>query len=998
MIVFLFTAAACSKKGSEPQVLTPQQALKSFQLNNDFRIEIFATEPEVMDPVEMVFDENGKVYVAEMRDYPEDPPPGKPARSRIRVLEDTDGDGKIDRSTIFAEEVLEVSGILPWKGGLIVTSAPDILFLKDTNGDGRADVREVLYTGFPKVNPEARVTNPRLSIDNWIYVANDGQEGPITSPAHPERPPIAVGGTDFRFRPDRGLAEAASGPTQFGATFDNFGNRFITQNTVHTRHVVVPMQYLARAPLLEVPAVSQDISDHGRPSARIFALTQPQEWKVQRTQLRQQRYHENHLESVRDLDPSTEMAGGYFTAAAGGTIYTGDTFPEKYQGNLFTGDVSANLVHRDLLHPDGVTFVASRAKDEQDGEFLASTDIWFRPCNFANAPDGNLYVMDMHRLFIETPESIPDSIKKNMNFWEGETLGRIYRIVPNSPLRKHSLQPKLGSATTTQLVKELENTNGWHRQTAQRLLVERQDSGAVPLLKKLAETSQSPLTRIHALWTMEGLSGLEPAIVMRALKDSDARVREHALRLSEVFLPHSKPVSEAVLGVASDPEPRVQFQLAFTLGKLSGDRQMNALSKIAAQHGSDPWFRIAILSSVHDSPAQFFQLLLAKKGSLDNVDFFSQLASLIGGKHDPDEISRFLNSLLNVKRPEAGLFGLAKGMKLAGVKNLRVPGAEAILQRFLNSASEEMQKAAWETARYLELPGMVQRAAVDALASNLGVNQRVKAVGLLRSGTYSSVGPVLRKIIEANPPTELQIAAIDSLAAFDDPGIAPLLVNTFRSLSPEARKKAVEALVKRHERVPALIRALEEQTVELSAIDTTVRARLLEDSEPGIAQRASRLFQGPAGDRVRLIESYRDVLTMAGNRERGKKIFEDKCAKCHMQRRQGGRVGPDLSGVSNKTKEELLTSILNPSYAIEPRFVNYLVRTKDGSLHDGIIANETPGTITLRTGSEEGDETLLRENITQIRASSISLMPDDLEKSMTHQGLADVISYLRGGL
>src|SRR5215831_15979281 len=213
------------------------------------------------------------VYVAEMRDYPEDPPPGKPARSRIRLLEDTNGDGKIDRTTVFADEVLEVSGILPWKDGLIVTSAPDILFLKDTNGDGKADLREVLYTGFPKVNPEARVTNPRLGIDNWIYVANDGQEGQITSPAHPEQAPIRVGGADFRFRPDRGLAEPASGPTQFGMTFDEWGNRFITQNTMHVRQVVTPAQYLLKTPLLEVGAVAQDISDHGRPSAKMFPLT-----------------------------------------------------------------------------------------------------------------------------------------------------------------------------------------------------------------------------------------------------------------------------------------------------------------------------------------------------------------------------------------------------------------------------------------------------------------------------------------------------------------------------------------------------------------------------------------------------------------------------------------------------------------------------------------------------------------------------------------------------
>src|SRR6185436_10053415 len=341
---------------------------------------------------EMAFDENGRIYVAEMVDYPDDPPAGKPARSRIKLLEDTDGDGKIDRSVIFADHVLEVSGLMPWKGGLIVTSAPDILFMKDTDGDGKADVKEVLYTGFPKVDPEARITNPRLGIENWIYCSNDGQEASITSPKHPERPPISVGGGDFRFNPDRDLAEPASGPTQFGSTFDEWGTRFITQNTMHVRQVVVPMNYLNRAPLLDAGEPAEDISNHGRPSGRMYPLTQPQAWRVERTQLRQHRYHENHLENIRPLNAASEIVSGWFTAASGGTIYTGDQFPEKYRGNLFTGDVSGNLVHRDILTPQGVTYAADRAREEQQSEFLASTDPWFRPCNFANAPDGNLYI------------------------------------------------------------------------------------------------------------------------------------------------------------------------------------------------------------------------------------------------------------------------------------------------------------------------------------------------------------------------------------------------------------------------------------------------------------------------------------------------------------------------------------------------------------------------------------------------------------------------------
>src|SRR2546428_7204519 len=295
LLVTLLTLLACQTKHSGAPALSPQESLKSFHLSEDFHVELLAAEPQVVDPVEMAFDENGRIYVAEMRDYPDDPPPGKPARSRIRLLEDTDGDGKIDRSVIFADQVLEVSGLMPWKGGLIVTSAPDILYMKDTDGDGKADVRQVLYTGFPKVNPEGRITNLRLGIDNWIYAANNGADGRITSPGHPERPPILVRGADFRFHPIKGIAGPASGPTQFGMTFDASGNRFLTQNTIHVRHAIIPMHYLLRAPLLEAGAVSQDISDHGQPAAPVYPLTRPQAWREQRTRLRQQRYDENQL-------------------------------------------------------------------------------------------------------------------------------------------------------------------------------------------------------------------------------------------------------------------------------------------------------------------------------------------------------------------------------------------------------------------------------------------------------------------------------------------------------------------------------------------------------------------------------------------------------------------------------------------------------------------------------------------------------------------------------
>jgi putative membrane-bound dehydrogenase-like protein len=838
------------------------------------------------------------------------------------------------------------------------------------------------------VNPEARITNPRLAIDNWIYASNTGSDGRITSPDHPERAPVLVRGTDFRFRPDRGIAEPASGPAQFGSTFDDWGNRFITQNTIHLRHVVLPVQYFAKTPFLDIPAMAQDISDHGRPSSPIFPLTQPQAWRVERTRVRQQRYDENQLNRI-------EQVGGYFSAASGGTIYNGDVFPREYWGNVFTGEVNGNLIHRDILKPDGVSFVASRAKDGV--EFLASTDAWFRPCNFANAPDGNLYVTDIYRMFIETPESIPEELKKGMDFWAGDTMGRIYRIVPAHPLRQRDLKPKLGAASTAELVQLLESTNGWHRQTAQRLLLERQDASAVPRLVRLAQESQFPQARLHALWALQGLSALDASQVAKALKDTDFHVREHALRLSEPFLETSEALRNTVLAMSRDVEPRVQFQLALTLGNMKDRRALAALVDLTLQRASDPWFRTAILGAVAESAFEFFDRLRAKQPSLD-PSLLSQLGSLIGGKHNTVEISRFLKALGTQANPDAGLKGLARGMKLAGVKNLDVPDAETSLSKFLKSSAEPVQAAAWEAARYLELRSLVQRALTEAQSEDLPLAQRVFAIRALQGGRFASVGPVLRRVLDSPSTAALKIAAVEALAAFDDPTIPATLLAAWKSYSPEVREKVQSVLLSQREWMSALLKALEEGRVERASTDVTVQARLLDHPDPMVAQRARKYFSSQTDDRSKVVAAHREVLQLPGDVARGKQAFEKTCAKCHMPQRQRARLGPDLSGISSKTKQELLTAILNPSAAIEPRFVNYIVMTKDGRMYDGILANETPGAVTLRGTSDEGEVTLLRRNIAEIRASTISLMPEELEKSLSRQGLADIIAYLQGGL
>ena len=978
--VLLFFNISCnSPKTAAPR--TPAEGVKSLQFSDDFEAVVFAAEPDVMDPVDMVFDEYGRAYVAEMRDLPDDPPPGKPARGRIRLLEDTDGDGRADKATIFAGNTMHASGLFPWNGGLIVPASPDILYFKDTDGDGKADVREVWFTGFFHGNPEAQITNPRLGPDGWLYFSNTGAEGLIKSPKYPKHPAVQLRGFDFRYHPTRGVFEAVSGTAQFGSTIDDWGNRFISQNTTHLRHVVLPRSYLARAPMMESATSMND--PYGEYTRRMYPLTEPQEWRVLRTQMRQQRFDE--LKNGR-----TEILAGFFSGATGSTIYSGDAWPEEYRGSIFTGDVSANLVRRDILTPDGATFIARPAPRTESlkKEFLASTDQWFRPTCFANGPDGNLYVTDMHREFIETPVSIPEEIRKKMNFYSGDTLGRIYRIVSKRSKTKRGVRVELGKATTAELVNTLENPNGWHRDTAHRLLLERMDkAAAVPALKEKALKSTSAPARLRALYLLSDYGALEAATVAAALKDSQREIREHAIRLAEGF----PSLENNILALTADLDPLVQFQLAFTLGNLKSPAAKPALVELAARQQADRWIRPAVLSSVAAYPGEFFDKLQAKGGVAKEMT--GGLGALIGSRKDPREIRNFVSSLARANDPNPGLAGLARGLKLAGARSLQAPGMEGALIGYLDSGNE----AAWDVARHFDMPGLIDRAAKEALSATTPLSKRVLAVGALRGANFAKAMPVVQAVLASNPPPEVQSAAILALSSFEDPGVAPALLGFWKSFSPEGRSKAVGALLAQKDRIPILLDALETNKMEINALETGARNRLLELGDPKLLERARKILQSAGGDRQKVVTAYQDTLALKGNTGHGKQVFEDACSRCHLPRKQGGRIGPDLSGINMKTKDELLTAILNPSAAIEQRFVNYLITATDGRMYDGVLANETPGAVTLRGGAEE-DITILRSQIQEIRASSISLMPEDMEKTLSKQDLADVIAYLRGGL
>ncbi len=1002
-LALLLLLAACGGSGPtkgpyDTDPLTAEQAVEAFQIEPGFRIEVVATEPQVTDPVDIAFDENGDLWVAEMRGYPYDPAEGEKPRSRIRFLQDQDGDGRYETATVFADNLLHVSTVLPWKGGVIAAAAPDVLFLEDTDGDHKADIKEVRFTGFETdVTPEARINSLRYGLDNWIYAANAGRTGTITSPQHPDQPGVVVRGHDFRFHPGTGAWEPAAGSVQYGMSFDEWGNRFGSRNTVFLIHAVLPAKYMLRNRFFSPGSPMQFLVAHDDEENKIYPLTEPQQWRIERTQARQKRYDETNPSRIEHL-------WGRFSAATGATVYVGDSFPKEYVGNVFVGEVNGNLVRRNVLTQDGATFRAHGAL-EGDREFLAVKDSWFSPVNFANAPDGHLYMVDFYREYIEEPLSIPMALqeKLQMDFYRGTDRGRIYRIAPENAQPSRSLKSGLGEASTEELAAALEHANGWHRRTAHRLLVEKQDQAAVPLLKTMAAESESPQGRLHALWVLEGLGALEPALVRRALGDEHPRIRENAIKMAEAFLPE---LANVLMARQNDDDPRVRFQFILTLGLLPSNHR--ALAPLIAEYAEDKWFRKALLSSVGRGGMRVLNRLLTRHAGFFHEptegkrELLTELSAIISAHRNNREISLFLITIDGSRRLEnaawrsAALSGLAKGLAIDGSRGFRIPAAEQVIMKFVRFDDPEVRDAARQAARFLHLPEFVRQSQREVADAKLSIEERVRAAEALRAGRYADVSPVLREMLTTVAPQALQAAAVGTLAEFDEDGVAELLLAGWSGYGPSVRERVAQAMMRQRDRAAAFLDAIEANRVPVETVDAVSRIRLTQYPDDTLRQRAEKLLAAQVSDRADVVAAYADIASLNGDLDHGRDVFEEHCAECHQPQGQRARLGPNLSGVNNKTREQLLESILDPSSDIRPNYANYVVVDKVGRIYDGLLAGETIEAVRLR--GEYEDQTILRKNIAEMRTSTVSLMPDGLEEDLNRQDLADVIEYMRAGL
>jgi putative membrane-bound dehydrogenase-like protein len=986
--VWTFAVSTANSYGAHDalpaEALTPGEQLDTFRFEPGFHIELVAAEPLVESPVAMAFDERGRLFVAENRGYPTGPPEGEPPLGRIALLEDSDGDGRLDHRTTFADKLTFPNGVLPWKDGLIVTCAPEILYLRDRDRDGRSDEREVWFTGFSTSgSTQLRVSHPTLAPDGWIYVTSGLSGGKVTRPAMPDRPPIELQRSDFRFRPDLSAWEAADGGSQFGLTFDDFGRRFICYNRVQVQHVVIPARVLRRNPHLAFSETVQNCPaemlaapsrGHGA-AARLFPISS----------------------NVTTADSHA----GTFTAACAVTVFRGSTLTAPFDGAVLSCDPTGNLIHVDRMQPQGATFAANAMLDGR--EFVASIDNWFRPVFLAQGPDGAIYVCDMYRKTIEHPDYLPVEVRKHTDFTSGRHLGRLWRIVRAdadsaqlAALRRIDLSHK----STAALCAMLGNDNGWTRSTAHRILAQRNDPQAVALLTDIVSNpAASPVSVSLGLQLLDDQGAAADELIVTTLSHESAGVRETALRLLERRVADRPELARCVAALADDADARVRFQAAVALGALPADDRnsdtekivVDALAAIAARDGADRWTRAAVFAALSGRELAFLDALRGRKRSEISWshDLLRDLGRLLGASHAKE---RWPTLVVTALEPWPGDAFEDQAIFAAGVaESLRARGAES--ERVLESLIQaDVHGVAMQRLHCLTADAL----SIARDASRPEISRRA-AIGLLGQTDMATSGDTLLALVDPLQSPVLAAAAVDALVPMRDDNVPAALLNTerFDAYPPALRDRVLTGLLAQSHHVGGVLAELESGRLPPTTIDAFHRRQLTDHPDDHVRNRARKLFEAVVGDRAKVYDRLKDAVDLGADPARGRAVFRRVCANCHRLDREGYAVGPDLFGIRNQPKAVILLHILVPDQEITEGFAAYTVATKDGRILQGLVAGETPTSVTLRM-QQGKEESILRSEIDVLAASKTSLMPQGIENDVNRQELADLLAYLKG--
>ncbi|MCC6288476.1 MAG: c-type cytochrome [Chitinophagaceae bacterium] len=968
---------ACKSGSVSPFSPSAIEDLSTFQVADGFKIELVASEPLIHDPVDMMIDESGRMYVVEMAGMPLN----KSGLGKIMLLSDSNGDGKMDSATVFVDSLVLPSGIMRWKKGVIVTDPPNVYYMEDTDNDGKADLKKIMLTGFDTSNLEANVNNPEYGLDNWVYLADlPVAKSDIYDPSDTGGPHAPE--SSLRFQPESHKIEALSGQTQFGQAFDGWGRHFMVNNSDHIYQNVIPSRYLRRNPGMVVSSAVETLADHND----VFPTTKNPEYQM-----------------LTDV--------GVFTSACGISTYLGGAFPAEYNDSVsFVCEPVSNMVHADRLVSNGITQKAKRIFEKKD--FLTSADPHSRPVNTYVGPDGALYVVDFYRQVIEGPEFMAKEVLDTIDLYNGTNKGRIYRIsVKDAGSPDWTKGLTLGNAGNNQLIEKLADKNVWWRMNAQRLLVDRNDKTIVPALEKLVQGNASPMARLHALWTLEGIGQLNPKIIESALKDEIAGIRENAIQLAELHLNDNPQLLTPLLQLQNDNNIRVRFQLLLTLGYVHTPEADKVRQSLMFKDIDDKWLQVAALSASSAQAMALMDAVLAKFEP-DNASYASlvqRLGTIAGSGYGADTLRQFIQKASDTttkqdKWQSALLEGISQGLRSretipAGMQQSR----GMLLQNCLNNPTAGVRKSSLLLLQTIGLPQgkptaiAMHRAFILAKDTTASYEQRAGAIDLLALYNPLSYLSFFKGLVDPRVAPQVQLAAINAAKQVPGTGIAEFFLSGWDALSPVVRASAISACMMTDERIQLLLNAIESGKINRGDVSWSQSVTLRSLSNMDLRMRARAIFAQGDDKMKALIQDYQAALSMQGDVANGKNIFLANCAVCHQVRGKIGRTyGPDLGTVHAWAPADIMSNILNPNRSIAIGYDSWEIRLNNGEVLQGVISKESPTAITITDANFQTAD-IARQDIKSLKALGVSGMPVGLEEKISRQQMADLLAFLKKG-
>ncbi|NND96426.1 MAG: c-type cytochrome [Pirellulaceae bacterium] len=916
-------------------------ATSALQVRDGFTVDAIAHEPLVVDPVAIRFDYHGRLWVVEMPDYPTGPRDGASPSGRIKILSDSDGDGKMDTATVFADGLLFATGVQPYRNGAFVTLAGRIEFMTDRDADSVADETEVLFRGFATDNEQLRANHPTLGPDGMIYIAGGLRGGKImaVSDRYDTRPdPVDLRDRDFCFDPEGGSWFAVAGKSQHGQTVDDFGRRIGCSN--RNPAIVAPLTLAAieRDPML-VPRDA--LHDIGTPAENSVVKPIAKAWTT------------------------SNLHDGQFSAACG--VCAPGWRDAQSREWFVVCEPTSYLVQRQFIKQDASVWTSHRELEE--AEFLASADPWFRPVDAVAGPGDGVFIVDMARAVIEHPDWVPAELKTRGDTWMGTDLGRVWRI------RSSDQSPLISRIESdADALHWLSSSNPWQREMATQYLLEHGIADLQASLRDRIAKSESAAEVARIAQLLQRFDVLTDMDVNLLIRSKSSLVRSVAVSLSQT----RSGVLDDAFALSNDSDPLVRRQvaaLAVAAEGVSDELRLQTLQQIIDQGNIDRW-TILTIASADDAfvPSLAGMVCTSSVHVPDLVKHLVQRLACL----DPAKAAEKIVTLKQVhgqSDPSISIDAMAAWIR--GVKRRRA-GIQQTLTLLPPSTRSKFIKIG-ETATRIALSG-------DA-------PPQTRVVSLTIVDDLGKATEVFRDLVAGDQPPSVREAALAVVMNADREWTRQYLLENIASMTAGLRSVAVRTATSSADNARWLLSAVSEGAISKQFVDPATAKRLRKHPDKEISQLADELFR-PNSDRAAVIAKYRRSASHLGDPASGQQLFIEHCSACHQIDGRGTNVGPDISDSRSKTPEALLAAILDPNAAIDASFVQYTALLTDGQVVDGLLIGETAKSVTL--AKKGGTQvTIDREEIERFQTPGISLMPEGFEQNINVDAMADLIAYLK---